>query len=225
MKLKEFLCVCLIILVGFLLFGFLNSGNKYALVGMNVALIVFYLLFLTSKLPDSFYNLDGMERRDRICIILGMLSFFTSIMFAFLPDGYCKPVARIGTYSLIIYWAVVGAYAAGEKLLNDMPLKEYKRYRWVYRRSVLFLFANWYLLLFICYSCNTKHDGVHIEKHVQDGGDTYDTKYNKKKRQYQTEVHLRDNTVPLGYIIYYKDYPDEIDHIDTLYVGEQEKQQ
>lgn len=223
MKLKEFLCVCLIVLVGHLLFAFLDSGNKYGMIGMNVALIVFYLLFLIHKLPDSFYNWDGMEKRDRICIILGVLSFFTSMMFFILPDGYWKPVARIGTYSLTIYMAVVAAYAAGEKLLNDMPLKEYKRYRWVYRRSVLFLASNWFMFIFVWYSCTTKHDGVHIEKHVQDGINTYDTKYNKEKRQYQTEVHLRDYRVPLRYIIYYKDYPDEIDYIDTLYVGDQKK--
>jgi hypothetical protein len=56
-----------------------------------------------------------------------------------------------------------------------------------------------------------------------DGHDTYRTKYNKERRQYQTEVHINDVYIPFGYIIYYKDYPDEIDYIDTLYVGERRR--
>ena len=231
MRRNEFLCGGAIVLVGYLLLFsiggvIIHSGwyTKYSLVFMNVFLIIFYLLFLLHKLPDSFYNQDVEEKKVRILIILGILSFITSIFFILLPESCRKPVARIGTYSLVIYWILVGVHGAVNKFINDMPLVEYNKYKWFHRRGILLLAANWYLFMFIFpYRCSSLSDGKHLTKYVVDGHDTYRTKYNKERRQYQTEVHINDVHIPFAYIIYYKDYPDEIDYIDTLYVGEQEK--
>ena len=221
----------LIVLAGYLL-AILVCGvlipigwcTKFAIVAMNVALFVFYLMFLLKKLPRDFYDQDALDLKVRISIVLGIVYFLISPLFFFLPDEYCKPVCRIGMNPLLFYWMAVGGYVAFSKVFFDMPLEKFKRYKWFHIRCGLMLIANWYLFLFLFpYSCSSGSDGKHIVEHVQDGRDTYETRYNKERCQYQKEVHLRDNVVPIGYIIYYKDYPDEIDYIDTLYVGDQKK--
>ena len=213
--------------VSILLGGVLDHAGWYsksAIVAMNVALSIFYLMFLQKKLPKDFYDQETLELKVRISIILGIVYFLVSSLWFFLPGGYRKPVCRIGMNLLLFYWMAVGGYVAFSKVFFDMPLENIKRYKWFHIRCGLMLMANWYLFLVLFpYSCSSSSDGKHIVEHVQDGRDTYETRYNKERCQYQKEVHLRDNKVPIGYIIYYKDYPDEIDYIDTLYVGKEKK--
>ena len=231
MRRKEFVWGGLIVLAGYLL-AILIGGilipigwyTMFAIVAMNVALFVFYLMFLLKKLPKDFYDQDALDLKVRISIVLGIVYFLTSPLWFFLPEEYHKPVCRIGMNLLLFYWMAVGGYVAFSKVFFDMPLEKFKRYKWFHIRCGLMLMANWYLFLFLFpYSCSSSSDGKHIVEHVQDGRDTYETRYNKERCQYQKEVHLRDNVVPIGYIIYYKDYPDEIDYIDTLYVGTEKK--
>ena len=231
MKLKEFLCGGLIVLTGYFVSIFLGEVfnlavwvSKSAIVVMNVALTGFYLLFLKKKLPKDFYDQDVLELKVRISIVLGIVYFLVSSLWFFLPEGYRKPVCRIGMYLLLFYWMAVGGYVSFSKVFFDLPLEKFKRYKWFHIRCALMLMTNCFLFLFLFpYSCSSSSDGRHIVEHVQDGRDTYETKYNKERSQYQKEVHLRDCAVPIGYIIYYKDYPDEIDFIDTLYVGKEKK--
>ena len=145
-----------------------------------------------------------------------MLSLCLVCLFK-IPHAYLKIIGRIFFYSLLITSFCDMFIAMIRKYFTNYPQKEFNQHIFAYIRVVLFILANIAIVPFVMYTYNAQYvSGELVYKNIQDGPDTYITTRDSLGF-YQTKVTERMSK-EMEYIIYYDEYPDKINHIDTLYI-------
>ncbi len=215
MKVKEIIIVTSIVILGYLIAIFTNSRF---LTVMNVSLSIFYGLFISHRLPDSFYNDGNFDNYTKYSIFLVIFFLITMDLWFFVGD-YKKFIGRIGLCPLLLYTIGIMIYALIKKVFTNMSMAEFKHYIWIYSRGILIIVSNIAFIIFLPYSYQSKYVSGKLQKEIHDGADTYLTTYNDSLSMYQTRVHIEDSKPEIDYIIYYDEYPNKINHVDTLSIG------
>ena len=222
MRIREFLIVVLIALTCNWLTFAIESGIPFIV--MNVFLISFYISFIRGYLPTSFYpnNDKKLRIQDKNIIFVGLI-FLMAPFLAFLINKLSSfKVFKVTERIALIFFMItlVGQFFYGfyKRLFLDMPSAGLKIYLWNHVRGILILSSNLLLIPAVIYTSEYVYsNGKLVRKIVIDGLDTYETKFNDSLNVYQTQVHIEDTD--FDYIIYYDEYPDKINHIDTISVN------
>ena len=224
MRIKEFLIVVLIVLICYGLAFSIDSGIPFII--MNILLTLFYILFIRGSLPTSFYpdNEGKLKIQDKTIITVGLIilmaPLFGCLINKLSPFKILKIIERIAIIIFVITFVFQLFYGFYKRLFLDMPSEGLKIYLWNYVRGILIFSSNLFFIIFSTYTMESEYsNGKLVHKTVIDGCDTYETKFNDSLNVYQTKVHIEDTNPQLDYIIYYDEYPDKINHIDTICVN------
>ena len=97
MRSKEFIVVFAIIVAGYSIMFLVNiyfEFARYCMLLMNWALIFFYCLFLSKKLPQDYYKYNSIDRCTQYSIFFAIFFLFTCSLWFFTGE-YNKIILKI----------------------------------------------------------------------------------------------------------------------------------
>lgn len=216
MKLREVVAGALIVILSALIGVGIGKAthNTLFLFLVYAALAVFYLLFVTRKLPENFYKYEKLGKSAKISIGVAIFMLVTICIWGFTG---VKLIARIGFIAFLFSSVGLFFYAFFKMISNNLRFSDIYPYLWNYARCILIIIPVFPTGIFLGYSCESRYTNNQLTyKLVRDGLDSWETTYNDSLNIYQTEVYINESNPETHYIIYYDQYPDKVSHIDTI---------
>lgn len=190
---------------------------------LNVVLSLFYILYAVGKLPQAFYtHKESTPSLVETSLLWIGIIYLLCCLFASVIPQYTKLIGRIVIVVTIVSTAIVMISLYLKRLYGEMSKKQFLHSHIYYFRLFMIILTNFYLFPLCSYSYGASYDknGRLISKDVVDGLNTYQTLYVDSLSCYVTHAKIEDSDDKkidyLEYIVYYKKYPDKIDHIDTI---------
>lgn len=198
----------------------LNRISFIALCTMNVALIVYYLKFLSTKnntkVVDKFIRFIISVDIFYLCccLLCCVLCCTNKIIPCNILSIYkiFKLILRIGYIILLLTTFTSFIYFLVKRDEKCNPLK-------IHIRQILIFLSNFIFIPFAIYHYSYSSIGGRFEEQIQDGPESIHTFYVDSLQNYVTQKHVFIDEHGFSnndYMIYYEAYPNSISKIDTL---------